>query len=67
MISTTTLHRVAALPQQLRAQVIEVMRTSAERGLRELENSRMEILCGLDVVESDWAEWQDTAASWSAR
>jgi hypothetical protein len=65
--TTTTLHRVAALPQQLRAQAIRIMRRGTERRQRELENSRLEILCGLDVVESDWGEWEDTVASFTPR
>ncbi|MCE4556853.1 hypothetical protein [Pelomonas cellulosilytica] len=62
-----TLNRLVSLTKQPAKQATQSARQAQSRRHPEAENSQVDILSGLEVVESDWAAWEDTVATWAPR
>ncbi len=67
MVSIRTLHMIERLPSNLRAQVLEVVKRRKARREAADQNRALDFLCSVEVRESDFAEWEDTMATFAAR
>lgn len=65
MLTLANLYRIARLPEHVAKDAVRFIQRSERRRLLEVENSRMEILVGVDVVDSDWAAWEECFSSWT--
>lgn len=67
MVSIRTLHMIERLPLNLRAQVLEIVKRRKARREAADRNRELDFLCSVEVRESDFAEWEDTMATFAAR
>lgn len=69
--STSISSRTAALlhrmPRWFTTQAVEVAKVGRDRQAIADSNRELEFLCGVEVVESDFGEWLDTVAAFTAR
>lgn len=62
-----TTQRATNLLAWIRQQIAEIAEVKRQRQDAEARRAELELLCGVEVIDSSWSEWEDTVAAFAQR